>query len=109
MMEFDFSSKSSKEKILLGHENKLFTKTNFTLNANGRIMKSYWSCINKSCPGKISYTVDAQMDHPRNGMNDGTLHCKFVEHENELCHTDEIEVIHRAARRNILSQASQGK
>ena len=49
------------------------------------------------------------MDHSSTGMNDGTLQCYFVEHENELCRTDEIEVIHRAARTNIMSQASRGK
>ena len=94
---------------MLGYQNKLFTKSNFTLNANGHIKKCYWSCINKTCPGQISYTVDTQMDHPSNGMNDGTMQCYFVEHENELCRTDEIDVIHRAARTNIMSQASRGK
>ena len=52
MMKFDFSSKSSKDKILLGHGNKLFTKTNFTLN-NKVLLVLY----HNSCPRKISYTT----------------------------------------------------
>ena len=93
-MNFDFSSVSSKGKILLRHENKSFT------NANGRIMKCYWSCINKSCSRKINYFVNAQMDHP--------INVAIVEHDNGLCHTDEIGVIRRAAKTNIMSMASQG-
>ena len=49
------------------------------------------------------------MDHPSYGMNDGILDIAIVEHDNELCHTDEIEVIHRAARTNTMSMASHNK
>lgn len=102
----DFTTLSSKKKILLRHANKLYTKTLFAIDERNRIIKNYWSCINKECPGRVNYEVDVEA-----AMNDGMSNIGLTfltPHDNEVCRTDEIEVVQRVARSEILSRATQG-
>ena len=102
----DFTTRSSKNKILLKYYNKLYSKTLFALDENNKIKKCYWSCINKACPGRVNYEVGVDAV-----INDGISSIgltNITPHDYEVCQTDEIEVVQRIARTEILSRAIQG-
>ena len=103
----DFNTLSSKGKRLLRYQDKLYSKKLFARDDAGRIKTCYWACINKGCPGKVTYKVDPESnsDGMSVGIGDGILD----EHDNEVCQTDEIEVLHGTARSDIMALASQGK
>ena len=94
----DFTTLSSKKNILLRHASKLYTKTLFAIDERNRIKKCYCSCI-----GRVNYEVDVEND----GMSNIGL-TFLTPHDNEVCRTDEIEVVQRVARSEILSRATQG-
>jgi predicted nucleotidyltransferase len=60
LSKMDFNTLSSKKKILLRYHNKLYTKTLFKLDEQGKIKKCYWTCIHKefeyhSCDSNFRY------------------------------------------------------
>ena len=64
----EFNTLSSKRHKLLKSNNKLFSKSKFTTNANGEISRCYWACINSAegCEAKVKYSIDqaiAGADH----------------------------------------------
>lgn len=89
----DFSTLSSKRNKLLKSNNKLFSKSKFTLNADGEI---YWACINsaKGCKAKVNYSIDqAIAGAGHDGMSLGIINVLETEHEEEYCMTNAIEIV----------------
>ena len=65
-------------------------------SSQNRIKKRYCSCI-----GRVNYEVGVEND----GMSNIGL-TFLTPHDNEVCRTDEIEVVQRVARSEILSRAT---
>ena len=92
--------------------NKLFSKTKFAHDVNGEITKCYWVCVNirKGCKAKIHYEVDLDVAGPgHDGMTDGIINVAAIDHDDEYCITDEMDIAVRNARNNVLREATAGK
>lgn len=107
----EFNTLSSKRHKLLKSNNKLFSKSKFTTNANGEISRCYWACINstKGCKAKVKYSIDqaiAGADH--DGMSLGIVNVTETEHDAEYCTTNATDIVVRDARNAIVVRATEG-
>lgn len=101
----DFSVRSTKGRPMMHYKSKLFTKSKETRSADGLKSKVYWSCSKRGCRGSMYYAHTIDPDIP----NHEGVYSDIVEKDhNDLCTTTSVDIIHRIARSEIISQAATG-
>jgi MULE transposase domain len=90
---------------MMHYKSKLFTKSKETRSADGLKSKVYWSCSKRGCRGAVYYahTID-----PDASDHEGVYSDIVEKDHNDLCTTTAVDIIHRIARTEIISQAATG-